>query len=380
MTSTSNIFRNIQQPKQPVIRPVPVLFGSNNTTEKIIFTRGLWADGTGELFTFYTSSLQNASSKEYYYQVWSSASSDCEGYSVFSIAYGNKHGSGSLNSGGEVNDTATRAIYSQYRLLCLDPTESSFSHKDTNSTPIDSFYVINFDRSKLGDKLDPGNFELSIAQLNGGAYANNYFTGSNVAVSSSNKVITLIDDTSDATDSLNYGAIPSNVRALVSGTIDGGIYNPSNPQYYGLVYPDLGTIIIDAKVLNISASFNSVSGSNIAGDNAMKLFKSISGSAVLGNGFSARAIDIIEQEYFFVRVENSDFNYSNNPTYVDITNPDDRDYGKLYEPAFQNEPVTYITSIGLYNDGGDLLAIAKMSKPIQKSYSSELSITVKLEY
>jgi hypothetical protein len=178
---------------------------------------------------------------------------------------------------------------------------------------------------------------------------------------------------------LGYGGIPSNVRALVSGTIEGGIYNPSSPHYYGLVYPDLGTIIIDAASLNASASFNTVTGSNIAGDNSMKLFKSISGSGVLNSGFTARAVDIKEQDYYFVRIYNQDFNYSNNPTYTS-TSTDLAQSGKLSNTKFQYEPVTYITSVGLFNDRNELLAIAKMSKPIQKSFSGELSITVKLEY
>lgn len=362
--------------KANVYKPVE---RSQTETEKIIFTRGLWSDETGELLTFYTSSTQNVASKQYYYQVWSSASSACDDQSVFSVTYGNINGSGSLNSGGESSDTPTRAIYSQYRLLCLDPNETTFKHRDNSTSVINHFYAINFDRIKLGDKLDPGNFELSIVQLNGNAYANNFYTGSNVAVSSSNTVITLIDDSADATDTLGYGGIPSNVRALVSGTIDGGIYNPTNPHYYGLVYPDLGTIIVDANSLNLSASFNTVTGSNIDGDNAMKLFKSISGSSVLGNGFTARAVDIKEQDYYFVRVYNGDFNYSNNPTYTGNSTLIAQS-GKLSNSKFQYEPITYITSIGLYNDKNELLAIAKMSKPIQKSFSSELSITVKLEY
>lgn len=352
---------------------------AQSVNEKIIFTRGLWADGTGELLTFYTSSTQNSASKQYYYQVWSSASSNCDDQSVFSVAYGHISGSGSLNSGGESSDTPSRAIYSQYRLICLDPSENVFRLKDTNSTVVDDFYVINFDRAKLGDKLDPGNFQLSIAELNGASFANNIYTASNVGLAGSNKVISLIDDSADASDSLGYGGVPSNVRALVSGTIEGGIHNPSNPHHYGLVYPDLGTIILDAEVLNLSASFNTVSGSNIAGDNAMKLFTSISGSAnISSSGFTARAVDIKEQDFYFVRVFNQDFNYSNNPTYVSAsTGPNS---GKVLSTSFQYDPITYITSIGLYNDQRELLAVAKLSQPIQKSFSSELSITVKLEY
>lgn len=366
----ANVFNPIARPTDAQGRPEP--------TQKLVYTRGLWADGTGELLTFYTSSTQNAASKQYYYEVWGSSSLDCADAQMFSVAYGHISGSGSVSQGGDAGDTATRAIYSQYRLMCLDPNTKTFTL--ANGETVNDFYVVNFNRTRVGDKLDPGNFELNVAALNGGAYGNNFFTGSNVAISSSNKVITLIDDSGDATDSLGYGGIPSPVRNLVSGSLTNGIYNPSSPHYYGLVYADVGTILISATKLNVSSSFNTVTGSNIAGDNAMKLFKSISGSALINSsGFTARAVDIKEQDFYFVRVSNKDSNYSNNPTYVTGSSLVE-DSGKLANDKFQFEPITYITSIGLYNQENELVAIAKLSQPIQKSFNSELSITVKLEY
>ena len=360
----------------PVARPLDSVGREILTPEKVIETRGLWSNGTGELFTFFTSSLQNTSSREYYYEVWSSASLDCEDAQIFSVTYGNAAGSGSLSQGGEQSDTPSRAIYSQYRLLCLEQDQSLFTLGDTNSTAFSHFYAINFNRSRVGDKLDPGNFELSIAELNGGGFANSVFTGSNVEVSSSDNIITLIDDSDDQSDSLGYNGVPSPVRNLVSGSLANGIHNPSAPHYYGLVYADVGTIIISADVLNISASFNTVTGSNINGDNAYKLFTSISGSGARSAGFTARAVDVKQQDFYFIRIDNSKYNYSTNPTYV--TGSGD---GFINNTRFSNEPVTYITSIGLYDRvGGDLLAVAKLSKPLQKSFNSELSITVKLEY
>lgn len=361
----------------PVGRPLDTQ-GRIEPTQKLVYTRGLWANGTGELLTFYTSSTQNAASKAYYYEVWGSSSLDCNDSQMFSVAYGNIFGSGSISQGGEAGDTATRAIYSQYRLMCLDPGTTTFTL--ANGETVNDFYVINFNRDKVGDKLDPGNFELNLAQLNGGAYANSVFTGSNVQISSSNAVITLIDDSGDATDSLGYGGIPSPVRNLVSGSLTNGVYNPTAPHYYGLVYADVGTILISATKLNQSSSFNTVTGSNIAGDNAMKLFKSISGSALINSsGFTARAVDIKEQDFYFVRVPNGEANYSNNPTYI-TGSALKEDAGKLANEKFRYEPVTYITSVGLYNQDKELVAIAKLSQPIQKSFNSELSITVKLEY
>ena len=56
----------------PVARPLDSVGREILTPEKVIETRGLWSNGTGELFTFFTSSLQNTSSREYYYEFFQS--------------------------------------------------------------------------------------------------------------------------------------------------------------------------------------------------------------------------------------------------------------------------------------------------------------------
>lgn len=351
--------------------------------ETIITTKGLWSDGLGELLTFFTSSNQWSGSKEYHYQVMFSASVDCGDEEMFSVTYGHYAGSGSATSGGQSGDTATKAIYGQYRSMLLDAPPESGSAQGAeqlfvmeDGRNIQHFYAINFNRARFKDKLDPGNFQISLAKLSGSRTPNNVYTGSNVAVSASNEIITLIDDSGDANDSLGYPGISLPVRNLVSGTIDGGIYNPSDPHYYGLVYADNAVIIIDAAALNASSSFNTVTGSGVAGDNSYKLFTSISGSGTLGQGygFTARSVEKKECAYYYVRVRPSSLNYSNNPTFVSGS------MSMIRDTKFVNDPNVYVTTIGLYNENRDLLAVAKMSKPIKKNFSSELSVTVKLEY
>jgi hypothetical protein len=351
--------------------------------ETTITTRGLWADGLGELLTFFTSSGQWSGSKSYYYDIAYSASLDCGDEEVFSVSYGHYAGSGSATSGGQTGDTATKAIYGQYRSMLLDGnpiTGSALGRKEKfvleTGKEIEHFYVVNINRSKYRDKLDLGNFEINLAKLNGASFANNVFTGSNVAVASSPTFISLIDDSGDVNDSLGYEGIPFPVRNLVSGTIADGIYNPSAPHYYGLVYADYSTIILDADKLNQSSSFNTVTGSGVAGDNSYKIFKSISGSGVYGDGygFAARSVQRKETAYYYVRVRPGSANYSNNPTFVSGSN------NAIRDTKFEMDPNVYITSVGLYNQNRELLAVAKMSKPIKKNFNSELSVTVKLEY
>jgi hypothetical protein len=75
-----------------------------------------------------------------------------------------------------------------------------------------------------------------------------------------------------------------------------------------------------------------------------------------------------------VRVKNSEYNFSNNPSYVTGS------VGQIAQPSFINDPKSYITTIGLYNDSSELLAVAKLSQPILKTYQREALIRVKLDF
>ena len=350
------------------------------------FIRPLWGAKTGELLTFFTSSTQTTSSKEYYYEVWGSASLSCDEERMFSVAYGHVSGSGSSWAGGsdlDKGDTPSTSIYSQYKLMCLDGDEGGLKLSG-ETTPITDFYVITINRDKFGDKLDPGNFQINLAQLNGDAHANNVYTGSNVAVSSSNKIISLIDDSGDSGNLYELDTATSRPRYVVSGSLENGIHNPSAPHHYGIVFPSQGAIILSAEKLNLSASFNTVTGSNIAGDNSMKLFKSISGSAVVANkGFTARSVIVKNESFYFVRVPYGPI-ASNNPTWAYPNPTTDNNgtniTGRVINSNWESQPVVYITSVGLYNSSGDLMAVAKLSKPVKKTLNSELTISVTLEY
>lgn len=371
-----------------IFKPVSRNEGDNlvgNDIYTYLYTKGLWKNNSGLLSSFNTSSVQNETSKQYYLQIWQSASVNTKDNEMFSITYGHVNGLGSkyvddaFDVAGQLKDTPTRAIYSQYKLLCLDGDETGFVL--ANSESINHFYAININRHRFGDKLDPGNFELNLAKLSGDGFVNSVYTGSNIDLENSNpSIISLIDDSQDSLDIIENSQKPSVSRNLVSGSIANGIYNPTNPHYYGKVYPEQGVILVSAEKLDQSASFNTVTGSNVNGDNLKKIFMSISGSASnKSKYFVARSVVVKHQESIFVRVNGNEMNYSNNPTFVnkDITR------GKFNRPYFDSfvyNPYAYVTTIGLYNDNKDLLAVAKLSKPLQKSFSSEISITVKLEY
>lgn len=365
----------------------PFLYGTDilpGLRKRVI--RGLF-NTSQSLECYYTGSTQSSASKDYYYEITDCDS--CKKTAYFAVAYGHKNGSGSLSSGYETNDSPSRAIYSQYRLLSLDPHEKEFTFYNTASiSTSDDVYVINFYRDGLSDKLDTGNFEINFAELSGSAYANNIHTGSNVQISSSNKILTLIDNSSqfDNEDACTMED-PMYSYHIVSGSLNNGVYvsgsgTPlTNELYttYGLVYPNLGIIVFDGKKLNEYLSFNSVSGSNIAGDNAWKLHTSISGAAALGKPMRARNVRQKTTNHYFVRVPSGDANYTTNPTYV-YGQEYIEERGKIKNQCFVQHPTTYITTVGLYNNRQELLAIAKLSKPIKKTKENDVLIKIRLNW
>jgi len=354
----------------------------NNLAGQIV-TAPLWANNTGTLTTYYTSSLMTATQKQYYYDIVSDISTSASGQ--FAVTYGNRQGSGSYSGGGSLNDSPTRAIYSQYKNILLDSTDPQFTfYGGVNS---DSIYVIAVNRARLKERLNAGTWQLSLAQLNGSSYANIAYTGSNVAVSSSNRLITLIDDSNNTSAVTNTNG--GTVYNVVSGSVNNGIFGGSISagNTYGLVYPDLGLIILNGDMLNKSASFNTVSASYTVtgsspvpgGDNAWKLYTSISGAAAINasNGFTARNQETIKSQIVFVRAFNNEYNFTTNPTFVTQSSTGATVFA---QPTMNNNPQVYITSVGLYDNQYNLVAVAKLSRPLLKSFDRELLIKIKLDF
>ena len=46
----------------------------------------------------------------------------------------------------------------------------------------------------------------------------------------------------------------------------------------------------------------------------------------------------------------------------------------------ESNPKVFITTVGLYSDSNELVAVAKLSQPISKDFSKEALIRVKLDY
>ena len=77
---------------------------------------------------------------------------------------------------------------------------------------------------------------------------------------------------------------------------------------------------------------------------------------------------------YFCRAGHNEFNYSSNPTYIDSTSKIKVKNSSL------DQPVSYITTVGLYSADNELLAVAKLSEPLKKTPDTELTLRVRLDY
>lgn len=339
----------------------------SNQTE--VVTGGLWSNNLASLTTYFTSSAETTTQRRYYIDVYQEAPS-AEGAAVqYSLAFGHALGSGS-DSQGQLNDSPSRAIYSQYKQLLLNPTDTRFTTAGSGST--DYIYIVNFKRDRIKERLDAGNWEIPLVAIS--SHATNA-TGSVVTGSG---VIQLIDDSSISSATVGSSG---KVYNIVSGSIANGVYNSTAPVYYGLAYPDYGTLILDGKMLDQKLNFATNVSSSSEGNNHFILFHSISGSAHFTDpatsdsyGFQARNSEKVTSTHYFVRIKNAEYNFSNNPSYVTGS------VGQISQTTFVGDPKTYITTVGLYNDSQELLAVAKLSQPLLKSFQRESLIRVKLDF
>jgi len=343
-----------------------------NRTE--IVTSGIWSGDTGSLDVKanYTSSAQvESTSGKYYLDVYNTTATG-SGEVQFSIAYGDVSGFGAPTLTQNDDSTSpTKATYNQYKNVLLDSADNFFSvytGSTAGGADMRAFYAINVNRARYKERLDPGNISID-------------FSGSV-------RSITLIDDSGGTDETVTTAG---RVYNLVSGSLNIGSaltasiattngYSAPNGQGYGLFYPDMGIILlnpnalasaVDPKLGQASGSITNVYHQNNGNKSgSVALLMAISGGA----DFQVRRTENVSTSHYFVRANNREFNFSNNPTFVTGS------VGQFAQSLFERDPHVYITTVGLYDDSNELLAVAKTSKPVEKSFDKEIAIKVKLDF
>ena len=332
-------------------------------------TSTVWSGFQPSLNTYHTSSVQKeGSSGPYYLNVYQTASFENGAEIQFSIAFADSTGRGSVLFDSSVpQKSPSRTNYGQYRTLVLEDEESPFFFGPAFTGS--HFYAISVERARYKEKLFPGSLNLVLSSSN--SQLNN---------------LHLTDDSKMVSLPTFYGT--QRAYQIISGS-DGSAWRGngySRSGSYGLFLPDISTLLLNGSALNDNfapgaSGTNDGCGINLNTEfienasNPSKLFRHISGSAgVDGNIFKLNSQETITSDFVFVRSRNSEFNYSENPSFISGST------GEVIYNYFIDNPTTFPTTVGMYNDSNELLAVAKLSRPITKDFTKEALIRVKLDF
>lgn len=328
----------------------------------------VWTDRVATLSTFFTSSTQEQASVsgDYYLAVYQTASTSISAEPQFDISYGDSTGGGGVLFNSSITGKSpTTTVYGQFRTLVLEDENSSFTFGTQNPTTSNYIYVLSLERARYKEKLLPGSLSLKLQN------------GSNTLTltdNSNNVVLPTYYGTQRAYQIVRQGTVPGS-----SDGINGG--ETTSAGSYGLFLPDTGLIILNGTALDLSAGPVSTSNPNVGiglstvrsnteARNPSKLFKVIKD----GGSFKLNCEETLSSDFVFVRVRNSEYNYTENPSFLTGTT------GEVFHNSSINNPQVYITTVGLYNDANELLGVAKLSKPLLKDFTKEALVRVKLDF
>jgi hypothetical protein len=311
-----------------------------------------WTGQQSTLTGFFTSSQAGSTSGNYYYNIYQADPSTTGAEVQFAVGYGNVNGSGSVPfTAGIPEKTPSSVVYGQYRTLVNGDEDTDFTFEGW--TP-NSVYVISVNRSRYKEKLLPGSLSLKIQGSRTLELTDNSLVLTTLSYVDSGRIYDIVSGSSSTTL-----VTPPQAFTNASGS-------------FGKFLPDVGLIILNADAIK-DPTFGAgvtLSETNLTdGLNNQKIFNAIKA----GNKFTLRSEETVTSNYVFVRVRNSEYNYSTNPS--NITGS-----GELRHTIMVNTPQAYITTVGLYNDNNDLLGVAKLSRPLLKDFTKEALVRIKLDY
>lgn len=333
-------------------------------------TSPAWTNNIPTLTQMFTSSVQIAGNTgNYYLNIYQTASTDSSADIQFNISYGNKNGSGSLLYNAGIDGLSpTRTIYGQFRNLIYGDENAPFTF---NAVTQSDFYAITVDRARFKQSLFPGSLNLTLYSASKAIQlTDNSNEVSVIEYCDAGRIFQIVSGSNGFANTTNA------LGALSNGTTISGSY--------GLFLPDIGTIILNASALDLQFAsggidLKTVRNSNSNDVNPIRLYSTSSATVGLTTGsytssFALNSQETITSDFVFVRARNAEFNYSENPSFISGST------GTILYDAFIQNPQTYITTVGLYNDNNELLGVAKLSKPLKKDFTKEALIRVKLDF
>jgi hypothetical protein len=330
-------------------------------------TAPCWTNNVYDLTNFFTSSTQeNSSQGDYVLAVYQTASTDSTAAIQFYLGYANQIGSGSQPYNSQIPQySPSSTLYGQWRNLILEDENAQFLFGAVTQS---DFFIVAVERANYKQSLFPGSLNLLL-------------TGSSGAK------ITLTDNSNDISvvpyinGTRVYQIVSGSNGSAVSTTTGGStVAGQTASGSYGWFVPDMGAILLNAQALALTATSGGIalsySGSfgnqaNVAnGYNNTRIFTAISG----GDSFELNSQENVTSDFVFVRPQNAEFNYTTNPSFITGST------GEVLYSTSINNPQVYITTVGMYNDANELLAVAKLSRPLVKDFTKEALIRVKLDF
>jgi len=309
-----------------------------------------WSNYSSSLTDFYKSSVQqNSDSGQYYINVYNiDPTVDPNAEIQFATTYGDVGGYGSvLYNAGVDGLSPSRTVYGQFVNLLLGEDEGASFNFGGPTVANEYFGAIVINRARYKQAILPGSLQLR-------------FTGtslSNIYITDNSRITPVVDYT------------PAGRRfTLGSGSFGDGVMPAGSTNgVYGYLYPDVGVIILNLLAVNNPA--NPFYRSTNSNSNNPDILRQIL------DQFTLQSQETVASDFVFCRARNAEFNYSVNPSFSVSSSA-----GSILYNDFIQNPSTYITSVGMYNDNNELLAVAKLSKPLKKDFTKEALIRVKLDF
>ena len=335
-------------------------------------TAAMWSGNAPTLQVFQTSSAQVTSAvKEYYTSVFQTASTGVTAAIQFDIAYANSKGSGSIPLNPlVVGTTPTRINYGSYRNLILGDENATFIFGSHSAS---DFYCLPIERARYKQAILPGTWTMNIS----GAGANN-----ELVLTDDSKVNSVVNF-SDA--GRYYNIISGSAGVLTPGgattAMDANGWT-INSGSYGWVLPDVNLLLLNAAAFDGATAdggiaLGTVESNGTWDDNSAKVVNALGVAGKFASatkGFTLNSLEDLSSDFVFCRAKSQEFNYSSNPSFISSST------GAILFDSFIDNPTTYITTVGLYNQSQELLAVAKLSRPLEKDFTKELLVRVKLDF
>ena len=245
-------------------------------------------------------------------------------------------------------------------------------------TKMDNVFFVNMSRLLVKDEIKKGTFSMSLGVSSSYNQDKEVFNRQIVITDSSGSDGYFVNSPAG-----EYGVLYATASV---GSNQANIL-PANQSYaVGLLYYQAGIAVLSGSVFNDAADggiiSNAVGTSRLNSTAGATGFQYVTGSSISGSSDDIRnRISNIQfnntvelnSTVYFCRVNHNEYNYSTNPTYLSESKV-------RVKTKTTDTPVSYITTVGLYNDNNELLAVAKLSEPLKKDPSNEFTIRVRLDY